>query len=137
MRGKVRVHLIDNQEKYEIVGDFFEIISGLKSKKEIIDFFVGVLTTSEILMISRRIQIAKMLSEKNSYEEIKKKLKVGCQTIVAVDNWIHGRGDEYNNWICECIKKIEARKTKKIKSYRDYSLLDKYSNHRFWKEIFE
>jgi len=41
--SKVRLHLITKEDKFRIIGNFFEIVSGLKSKKEIIDFFVGLL----------------------------------------------------------------------------------------------
>ncbi|NTW45250.1 MAG: hypothetical protein HGB14_12685 [Anaerolineaceae bacterium] len=54
---------------------FFEVVSKLKTKQEIVDFFLGLLTQSESLMMARRIQIARMLLQEKSYEEIKSKLK--------------------------------------------------------------
>jgi len=36
--AKVKSYRINPKEKHRIINDFFEIISNLKSKKEIVDF---------------------------------------------------------------------------------------------------
>lgn len=126
---KVRPHLIEKTEKYKIIGNFFEIVAGLKNKKEVIDFFLGLLTPSEILMSARRIQIAQMLLEEENYEIIRKRLKVSNQTITKTDQWLH-RDDEYNRWLGGKLK----RKIEKEKNYSS-SMLDKYAHHRFFKNL--
>ncbi len=46
-------------------------------------------------MLARRIQIAKLLLKKESYEEIKKKLKVGTSTIINVQRWLKQGHKDY------------------------------------------
>lgn len=134
--SKVKTHSIDVKERYKIVGDFFELISGLGSKKEIIDFFIGLLTQSEILMLARRIQIARMIISGNGYEEIMKKLKVGSQTISKTERWIYGRGEEYSVWITKCLKHLSKKENKKNFEYST-SMLNKYPSCRFLKELLD
>ena len=76
--GKVKYYSINPRERFRIIGEFFEIIAGLRVKKEVVAFLVGLLTPSEALMLARRIQIAKMLLEEKNYENIRKKLKAMC-----------------------------------------------------------
>lgn len=133
--AKVKSYQIDPREKYRITNDFFEIISNLKSKKEIIDFFLGLLTPSEAVMMARRIQVAKMIIEGKGYDEITKKLKVSCQTITKIEHWLHDKGEEYDIWITRCLS--ELNKNKKNKSFKyPESQLDKYPGHRLLKELF-
>lgn len=133
--GKIKAYEIDPKEKYKIVEDFFELVSGLKSKKEIVDFFVGLMTSSEILMAARRIQIARMIFEGKSYFEIKNKLKVGNETIFRTDKWLSSRGEEYRMWIKKCINNVDIQKKENNKRFFSESLLDKYPEHRLWKEL--
>ncbi len=136
--GKIKIHEIDPGEKYRIVGDFFELISDLKSRKEVVDFFVGFMTSSELLMSARRIQIARMLLADKSYFEIKKKLKVGNETIFRTDKWLNSRGCEYKEWIRNHIDEVDNQKQSELKNKKiskSYNLLDKYPEYRLWKDI--
>lgn len=134
--GKIKAHEIDPKEKYEVIGDFFGIVSGLKSKKEVINFFVGLMTSSELLMAARRIQIARMLLGDKSYFEIKEKLKVGNDTIFRTDKWLNSRGEEYKAWICRCIEKNDRQKIDNKKDNKtSWSMMDKYPEYRVWKDL--
>ncbi len=133
------MHSISKEERFQLVGEFFDIIAGLKGKQDIIDFFIGLLTSSEALMLARRIQIAKLIIEGGNYEEIRKELNVGLQTIQSVHDWLHKRDGAYRK-IME--KYLEKNKTKneaekrEAKEYYTYDgLLDRYPQHRFLKEL--
>ena len=134
--AKVKTHLIDPKEKYRIIGEFYEAVSGLKNKKEVIDFFIGLLTPSEALMMARRIQIAKLILEDKSYDEIKKESRVGTDTINKTDKWLNNSGEEYNKWIRKNFEGLKNKTTKKATTKNIDNLLDKYSHHRFLKELF-
>ncbi|MCX6763851.1 MAG: YerC/YecD family TrpR-related protein [Candidatus Moranbacteria bacterium] len=131
---KVKVHLVDKKERYKIIGELFEIICNLRTKQEVIDFLVGLLTSSEALMIARRLQIAKMLIDESSYDYIRKKLKVSHQTIAAVEKWLEW-DDEKKRIIIRKIREIGKSAKKGI--IHSGNLLDKYPQHRFLKDIFE
>lgn len=136
--GKIKAHEIDSREKHKITGDLFEIILNLKLRKEVVDFFVGLITPSELLMLARRIRIARELLKEKSYFEIRKELKVGNDTIFRTDKWLNSRGEEYKVWIKNCIEKVDIQKKEKggkKNKYDSESLLNKYPEYRLWKEL--
>ncbi|PIP28388.1 MAG: hypothetical protein COX29_01390 [Candidatus Moranbacteria bacterium CG23_combo_of_CG06-09_8_20_14_all_35_22] len=130
--AKVKSHEINSKERYKIIGNFFDIIANLKSKKEVVDFFVGLLTPSENLMVARRIQIAQLLIEGESYETIKNKLKVSFQTITKTERWLHSEDENYNSWLAKCLKIKPSKNNREIEKE---NLLDRYSHHRFIKNL--
>jgi TrpR-related protein YerC/YecD len=134
--AKVKPHEIDKKEKQEAISDFFEVIEKLGNKKEMLDFFLGLLTSSEALMLARRIQIAQLLIDEKSYEEIQKKLKVGSQTIHRTDKWINNGDDKVVYWLKNILKGEVKEQKGRYKNFSE-SLLNKYPAHRFWSDLFQ
>lgn len=130
--AKVKVYSIPKQERYQLVGEFFDIIAQLKTKQEIIDFFIGVLTPSESLMMARRVQIAKLLAKEESYKEVRRKMKVSPKTIQSVYHWLNERDEAYKKLILKYLK--NSKKRKKTFVYHE-SDLDKYPQYRLMKKI--
>lgn len=135
--GKVQTKSIDKNERYKIIGDFYEIVTNLRTKNEVIGFFMGLLTPSEALMFARRIQIAQMLLDDKSYDEIRRELKVGLSTVANVSTWLYGENDAFR-------RKIEEYKNRKSKTEEDKnddyeknygSLLNKYPQHRILRDL--
>ncbi|MDO8529474.1 MAG: YerC/YecD family TrpR-related protein [bacterium] len=89
MAGKVRYNELSDLEKKKYLGEFYSMVALLRGRDEVKNFFKDLLTLSEVVMISRRIQIAKMLMEGYKHEEIKKKLKIGYATIGYVERWLN------------------------------------------------
>jgi len=133
--AKVRPHTINAKEKYQALDSLFDVISKLKTKQEIVEFFLGLFTQSESLMMARRIQIARMLLNDKSYDEIKKELRVGTQTVHATYLWLHKGDKKYAAWLKARVSEDKNRKGNKAgTTYK--SLLDKYPQHRFIKNLF-
>jgi len=82
--GKVRVSRYKYSERASMLDDVFSTALRLKSKQEIVRFFKDLLFDSEIIMLGRRLEIARMLLGELTYEVIRKKLHVGVATISAV-----------------------------------------------------
>lgn len=135
--AKIKVHEFSHQEAQKIVSDFIHLISCLKTKQDIIGFFIGLMTPSEALMFARRIQIAKaLLQEKNSYENIRSKLKVSFQTITKIDRWLHSGDDKRDQWLAkEIIKLDDFFQEEKRKPKISPSPLNRYPEHRMMKEL--
>ncbi len=133
--AKVKVYSISKEERYQLVGEFFEIVSQLKNKQEVIDFFVGILFSSESLMIARRIQIAKLIVEGYNYREIKERLKVSSQTIGMVYKWLHERDEAYKVIIKKYLKKVAKQKKNNFLPVYNESELDKYPQYKLMKKI--
>ena len=131
--AKIRFYDIDKKERYRVIGELYEVIAELKSKDEVVRFLFGLFTPSEVLMISRRIQVAKMLIKGLTYIEIGKQLGISDQTIRKVEYWL--KSDESRmKFISSKISKIKTKKSNNNQNYE--SLLDRYPEHRLLKELF-
>lgn len=89
MPGKVKYQKLSEFQKKKYLGEFYTMISLLKTRQEVKNFFKDLLTLSEVVMISRRIQIAQMLMEGMNYDEIVQKLRAGRATIASVERWLN------------------------------------------------
>jgi TrpR-related protein YerC/YecD len=107
--AKRRVYEVDQKERYAMLNDFFNMVVKLKTAKDAANFFKDLLTPSESLMLIRRIAIAKMLLEGWNFEDIRKKLKVGYNTISSVNRWLHSGFGGYLNEIGKIKNKKELR----------------------------
>ena len=65
----------------EAVDQLFEAILCLKNKEECYTFFEDVCTINELLSLSQRFEVAKMLREKRTYLEISEKTGASTATI--------------------------------------------------------
>ena len=71
----------------------FKAILSLKSLDECYSFFEDACTIKEIIEISQRFEVARMLSEKKSYQAINEKTGVSSATIGRVNRClIYGTG---------------------------------------------
>ncbi|GEN32500.1 TrpR-related protein YerC/YecD [Cerasibacillus quisquiliarum] len=71
----------------------FDAILSLKNREECYRFFDDIATMSEVQSLSQRFQVAKMLSEGRTYNEIEKETKASTATISRVRRCIdYGSG---------------------------------------------
>ena len=61
--------------------ELVDVIVGIKNRQELSTFLDGILTQGEIVEISRRLQIVKMLKRGIAQHEIAEKLGVGVATV--------------------------------------------------------
>lgn len=71
--------------KNESVEKFFEAVLSLKTKEECEIFFDDVCTKSELASISQRLEVAQLLSEKMTFNEIAEKTGASTATISRVN----------------------------------------------------
>jgi TrpR-related protein YerC/YecD len=93
--AKKRFYEIDSVSRAKILGNFYEIVSKVKNKKDAEKFLKDLLTPSESIMIGYRIEIAKMLLKGFGYNDIQKKLKVSASTINNVNRWFYNGFEGY------------------------------------------
>src|SRR4030043_1518792 len=120
MGGRVKYQNLTELEKKIFLGEFYDMIALLKNRDEVKQFFKDLLTLSEVVMISRRLQIAKMLLEGYTYREVQDKLKVGVPTIVSVERWLNQGFGGYRNIIQR--HKQNERKLKKYEPAIPFSI---------------
>ena len=79
----------------DAVDQLFEAILCLKSKEECYTFFEDVCTINELLSLSQRFEVAKMLREKKTYLEISGKTGASTATISRVNRSLTYGNDGY------------------------------------------
>ena len=79
--------------------DFWRAVTLLETKSETREFFRDVLTYTERQMLSKRLQIAKLLYQNVGYGEIKRALNVSDTTIGKVSQGLQTRGLGYKTVI--------------------------------------
>lgn len=73
----------------------FDAILSLKDREECYRFFDDIATMSEIHAFSQRLQVAKMLTEGHTYNNIEKETKASTATISRVRRCINYGSDGY------------------------------------------
>ena len=69
----------------EAVGQLFEAILSLRDKEECYRFFEDICTINELLSLSQRFEVAKMLREQKTYLDIAEKTGASTATISRVN----------------------------------------------------
>lgn len=84
----------------------FDCILSLQSMDECYDFFEDLCTVNELLAISQRIVVAKMLSEKRVYSDIVKETGASTATISRVNRSLQFGCNGYE----KLFERVAARK---------------------------
>ena len=82
--------------KTEAVDHLFDAILTLEDKEECYTFFQDVCTINELLSLSQRYEVAKMLREKKTYLEIAEKTGASTATISRVNRSLNYGCDGYD-----------------------------------------
>lgn len=133
--AKIKPYKISKKERQQIIGEFFDVVVKLKTKKEVIDFFVGTMTPSEALMFARRMQIAKLILKEGTYDSIRKELGVGYSTINQVDKWLLKRDESYRKVLEKYLPNDLNRKRKNPAHEGIKKKLDRYPGHKLAKQL--
>ncbi len=82
--------------KTESLDLLFEAILCLKDKEECYTFFEDICTVNELLSITQRFEVAKMLREEKTYLEIAEKTGASTATISRVNRSLNYGNDGYD-----------------------------------------
>ena len=80
----------------EAVDYLFSAILSLKDNEECYTFFEDICTINELLSLSQRFEVAKMLREKRTYLEIAEKTGASTATISRVNRSLNYGNDGYD-----------------------------------------
>ena len=87
--------VMNKKIKTEAVDHLFEAILTLKTPEECYAFFEDVCTVNELLSLSQRYEVAKMLREKKTYLEISEKTGASTAKISRVNRSLTYGNDGY------------------------------------------
>ena len=79
----------------EAVDHLFEAVLCLENKEECYTFFEDVCTINELLSLSQRFEVARMLRQKKTYLEISEKTGASTATISRVNRSLNYGNDGY------------------------------------------
>ena len=82
--------------KTEAVNFLFDAILSLQNREECYTFFEDVCTVNELLSLSQRFEVAKMLREQKTYLEIAEKTGASTATISRVNRSLNYGNDGYD-----------------------------------------
>ncbi len=82
--------------KTESLDFLFDAILCLKNKEECYTFFEDICTVNELLSITQRFEVAKMLREQKTYLEIAEKTGASTATISRVNRSLNYGNDGYD-----------------------------------------
>lgn len=80
----------------EVVDHLFDAILSLQNKEECYTFFEDVCTVNELLSLSQRFEVAKMLRDQKTYLDIAEKTGASTATISRVNRSLNYGNDGYD-----------------------------------------
>ena len=85
----------ESKYRREDIDELFDGILTLRDREDCYRFFEDICTINEIHSIAQRIQVAKLVSEKKTYNEIEKVTKASTATISRINKCIVYGADGY------------------------------------------
>ena len=95
----------------EAVDHLFEAVLCLENKEECYTFFEDVCTINELLSLSQRFEVARMLRQKKTYLEISEKTGASTATISRVKLSLNYGNDGYD-MVFERIGRVSEEENK-------------------------
>ena len=91
----------------EAVDHLFDVILSLENREECYTFFEDVCTVNELLSLSQRFEVAKMLRDQKTYLDIAEKTGASTATISRVNRSLNYGNDGYDMVFERIAKKEE------------------------------
>lgn len=95
----------------EAVNHLFDAILSLENKEECYRFFEDVCTVNELLSLSQRYEVARMLRAQKTYLDIAEKTGASTATISRVNRSLNYGSDGYDMVFARVKEQEEAEKT--------------------------
>ncbi len=99
---------LSKKEIDELFIDFAEAIGSIKNSIEAANLIKDLLTEQEVVILARRLQIARLINNGYTYEQMHKAMQVGNSTIARVQLWMNTYGDGVRT----VIKRTESSREK-------------------------
>ena len=104
---------IETKRLNYFISNLWNTITLIENRDEAVSFLKELLTQTEVRMLAKRIQVAKMLLEGYKYQDIIPHVRVTSGTISTVNNQLQFGNGGYIK-ILERLIKMEQKKQKKI-----------------------
>ena len=98
----------ESKFKRDDIDELFEAVLTLKDREDCYRFFEDICTINEIHAIAQRLQVAKLLSEKKTYNEIENLTSASTATISRINKCLMYGADGYRR----VLERLEEKNTK-------------------------
>lgn len=85
----------ESKLKRDDIDELFDAVLLLKDREECYRFFEDICTVNEIHAISQRLQVAKLLNDGKTYNEIEQTTKASTATISRINKCLQYGADGY------------------------------------------
>lgn len=116
---RVQPKTIPPKERMKLLDELWIMIALLETRGEVKSFFKDLLSETEAVMIARRIQIAKLLLQGKSYEQIAQQLHASHLTIAGIQRWLQGGFGGYEKLVPRLEKELQRREMSHRKKVRE------------------
>lgn len=91
----MRTSFLSKDSQEQLLQDFCEALANLRTVQEVLPFLTDLLTKAEVLVLTKRLQISKLLLKGKDYRTIEKELGVSHGTIARVAAWLAESGEGF------------------------------------------
>jgi len=106
---KVRARELTDKQRIEILDTLYTTAGAVRGRDAMKLFLRDLLTSSERIMLGRRIMIARRLIAGEPYDKIETDLKVGRDTIWRVQRWLNDQLPGYEHAVAKFEKELDKR----------------------------
>lgn len=90
-----RIPKLNKKQRQELMLALCHAITQMKKPEEAAKLLTDLLSPQETEMIAKRLEIAKLLIQGKTYDEIRERLKSGYATIARVNTWLNISGEGF------------------------------------------
>lgn len=105
-----RFNRLSKSEKQRLLIALCQAVSSIKDSKEAAQVLTDLLTPSEIEMVAKRLEIAKLLIQGKTYDQVRTKVNAGYSTIGRINTWLNLAGEGFKIAVSR-MKKEEKQPT--------------------------
>lgn len=120
---------IESKDMGKFINNFWVTLTLLQDKDEVKVFLKDLLTHTEMKMLAKRLQIARMLLENVDYRVIRNYVKVTDQTISRINNLLNGDNDGFVKAVY-LLQKFEEKRQKELEESYNPSSFKKYPGYK-------
>lgn len=121
------------EKRQELLVSLCEAISIVRNSKEAANILTDLLSPKELEMIAKRLQIAKLLLDGRTYNQIQSDLRVGRGTVSRVNIWLSTSGEGFRLVSHRTSKRAAEHPKHPVDPFSWTGLKRRYPLH-FWPE---
>ena len=125
-----RIPKLTKKERQELLIALCEALTSVHKKEEAAQFLADLLSPQELEMLSKRLEIARLLINGETYDKIRQILKVSYNTIARINAWLTLSGSGFR-LVIERTKRKERDYEKELEEKYDpyswYNIKRRYS----------